>query len=284
MTVITEIAKAKVNLDLRVCRRREDGYHDLDSLVVFTDLGDQLSFRPADGFTLSIEGAFAGQLLGERDNLVERAANRLGAWFDRAPNVHVTLEKNLPIAAGIGGGSADAAATLRGLCRFWNVPATMSDLVALAEKIGADVPVCLGGRAARMTGIGDKLAPFDLPAPMPMLLVNPGVALATPPVFKLLDQMSGGREGALPLESDAAFLEALVGSVNDLESPARQLAPEIDQVLNGLVSLSGCRLARMSGSGATCFGVFEDECSLASAAERLAVDHPDWWTATTLCR
>ena len=155
-TVIHETAWAKVNLDLRVCRRRDDGYHDLDSLVVFADFGDRLRFARAEDLTLQIEGPFAGDLEHVQDNLVLKAAQLLASAFGRLPDVHITLDKRLPIASGIGGGSADAAATLRGLVRLWDLPMTMGDLASLAPSLGADVKACLGSRPVKMTGIGDR--------------------------------------------------------------------------------------------------------------------------------
>lgn len=278
------MAKAKINLDLRVCRRREDGYHDLDSLVVFTDLGDRLSFAEAAGLTLTIEGPFAGVLSQEQDNLVLRAARLLASSVKKSPDVHITLEKQLPVASGIGGGSADAAATLRGLVKFWDLSLTINDLNAFALDLGADVSACLGSRPSIMTGIGDRLTPFDLPEPLPILLVNPGVPIATPAVFKQLQHMSGARSDA-PRSSDVgAFLRNLGESVNDLEAPAKLAVPIIDEVLAAISGQAGLHLARMSGSGATCFALFRDPEALDQAKQNLIDTHPDWWVAKTACR
>jgi len=281
---VRETAKAKINLDLRVCGRRADGYHDLDSIVVFTDFGDQLCFTGADELALSIEGPFADALLQEQDNLILRAARRLASLCQRSPNVHVTLEKHLPVAAGIGGGSADAAAALRGLLRFWDLPMNIGDLNAIAVDLGADVPACLGSHAVLMTGIGDGLTPFDLPQPQLILLVNPGEPVETRAIFSNLDKMSGERPKAVATQTADALLGYLGNSVNDLEVPAKQVAPVIDKVLQALSQQTGCKLARMSGSGATCFGLFRDPQDLADAEKRLSEAYPGWWIVRSTCR
>ncbi len=281
--MILELAKAKVNLDLHVVRRREDGYHDLDSLVVFPDLGDGLVLEKADTLTLAIEGPFAQALGDESDNLVLEAARRLGEMVGRSPDVAITLTKRLPVSAGIGGGSADAAAALRGLVRLWDLPFSFGDLVPLAVTLGADVPVCLPSTPARMTGIGDRLAAFALPRPLPILLANPGQPVSTPAIFKALTDMTGKRRLAPEFRDEASFFDALHASENDLEAPARALLPEIAEVLSDIDLLPGCRLARMSGSGATCFGLFEDETSLGEAAAGLAAARPAWWVAPSVC-
>lgn len=281
---IHETACAKINLDLRICQRREDGYHDLDSMVVFTDFGDRLSFSHDARLTFSIDGPFAKDLLHEPDNLVLKAARLLALSLGRSPDVHIVLNKRLPIASGIGGGSADAAAVLRGLVRLWNVPVTASDLALLAGDLGADVKVCLGSRPVRMTGIGDVLAPFDLPAPLPILLVNPGTPVATPAVFSGLRHMSGARVAEWRAGKSGDFQSYLMENQNDLETPALHAAPIIGEVLTAIGEETGCRLARMSGSGATCFGLFDNPQHLDRAKRRLKADHPDWWILDTVCR
>ena len=282
METIRETAKAKVNLDLRVLKRRNDGYHDLDSLVVFADFGDHLAMTLADDLTLSIEGPFADALADEPGNLILKAARQLASFLGRSPDVRIILEKRLPVASGLGGGSADAAATLRALIRLWDLPMAIGDLTPLAQRLGADVPICLGSRPARMTGVGERLTPFDLPEPLPMLLVNPGTPIQTPAVFKTLGHMSGER-ATLPT-SRTAFLETLKTSTNDLEAPAKRLAPAVGEVLTALACQPGCHLARLSGSGATCFGLFQDHRSLADAENRLRADHPGWWIAPCICK
>ncbi len=282
--MIRETAKAKINLDLRVCGRRDDGYHDLDSLVVFTDLGDELIFTQAASFSLVIEGPFAAGLGGEQNNLVQGAALGLAEAFGRSPDVAVTLIKHLPISAGIGGGSADAAATLRGLVRLWDLPMAHVDLLTVARKLGADVPVCLASKPAGMTGIGDGLKPLSLPEPLWILLANPGTPVSTPCVFEALTTMSAARPAALDFEDAASFRQSLLDSINDLEAPAKGLVPLIDDVNRMIAQQAGCWLARMSGSGATCFGLFQDQASLAEASLSLKTARPDWWIEPTLCR
>ena len=163
VTRVEETAFAKINLDLRICRRRNDGYHDLDSLVVFSAMGDRLTFEPSDKLVLEINGPFALNLSATDENLVLKAARRLAQSLGRMPTAHITLDKSIPVAAGLGGGSADAAATLRGLSRLWNTAYCLADIEPMAKELGADVPACLGSRSLRMQGIGEKLTPIDLP-------------------------------------------------------------------------------------------------------------------------
>ena len=284
MTRVDETAFAKVNLDLRVCGRRRDGYHDLDSLVVFADVGDRLSFEPADGLHLSIDGPFAGTLSDGEDNLVTRAARALADMAGRSADARITLDKRLPIAAGLGGGSADAAAALRGLARLWDLPSSIADLAPLARRLGADVPVCLRSKATRMQGTGDRLTPMPPLPQIPMVLVNPGAAVETPGVFRELRICSGARDLYSPAEDRNAFILALADSVNDLEEPAMRIAPAIGQVLDALRRQPGCALARMSGSGATCFGLFPDIAERDRAAAALSASHAGWWIAAAASR
>ena len=274
-----EAAAAKINLYLHVVGRRDDGYHLLDSLVVFAGAADRLSVVPDPALRLSLSGPFAASLLPDAaDNLVLRAAARLRGGLG-GPGAHLTLDKHLPVASGIGGGSADAAAALRLLHRFWARDDIGHEaLHRLAASLGADVPVCLAGRAARMQGVGEILleAPV-LPDRLGLVLVNCGEAVATPAVFRAREP--GFRPAAaLPRGwDDARALAASLASLsNDLEPAARRLCPAIDGVLAWLRALPGSRLARMSGSGATCFGLFDD----ADAARRAlaAAERPDgWW-------
>lgn len=263
-----------MNLALHVLGRRADGYHVLDSLVVFAQVGDALRAEPAEALSLTVTGPFAAALTGEGENLVLRAARALAAARGIAAGARLTLDKRLPVASGIGGGSADAAAALRLLARLWRVPLAPAEL---ALTLGADVPVCLAGRAARMGGIGDALAPAPRLPPCGLVLVNPGVAVATPAVFR-------ARGGAFsqPLDlpagwTDAASMAAdLTRLGNDLEAPALALQPAIGHVLAALRSLPGALLTRMSGSGATCFALFASAEAARKAAARVA--RPDWWS------
>lgn len=273
---LTEAAPAKVNLFLHVLGRRADGYHLLDSLVVFAGAGDVLEVQPADAVSLEVVGPFASGLAGEADNLVLRAARALAAEAGVTAGAHLTLHKNLPVASGIGGGSADAAAALRLLCRRWGLRLASQTLARLALALGADVPVCLAGRAARMGGVGEVLAPAPALPACGMVLVNPGVAIATADVFR-----ARRGEWSRPVELPALWADAaamardLARLRNDLEPAAVALRPVIGEVLAALAAAPGCRLARMSGSGATCFGLFDDASAAVAVAARLR--RPGWW-------
>ena len=259
-----QTAPAKVNLYLHVTGRRDDGYHLLDSLAIFAGAHDVVSAEPSDELTLRVSGPFAAEL--NADNLVLRAARALGV------SAGLTLEKNLPVASGIGGGSADAAATLRLL----GPGVSAAELSRIAAGLGADVPVCLANAPARMGGIGDLLSPAPGLPEFGLLLVNPGVAVATRDVF-------GGRTGtfsapaSLPLAwaSAAAMAADLTLLTNDLEAPALTLCPVIGDVLAALRETDGCLLARMSGSGATCFALYNTSFLAKDAA--LACARPGWW-------
>ena len=278
---LEEQAPAKVNLDLRVTGRRPDGYHDLDSLVAFAACADRLTFAPDRRLSLELSGPFAAALAGQSDNLVLRAARRLADRAGCPPHVRIALDKRIPVAAGLGGGSADAAATLRGLSRLWQLELTVADLLPLALELGADVPVCLRSRPARMRGIGERLEPVGLPA-LDLVLANPNRAVSTAQVFAGLGAIAPPCEPDGPLPSGRADLLAwLRARGNDLEAPACRLAPAIAEVVETLRAQPGCRLARMSGSGATCFGIFDDQPAAAHAAEALRRARPDWWMIST---
>lgn len=282
-------APAKINLTLRVTGRRADGYHLLGSLVVFTELGDELSVRApvADeaALSLAVDGPFAAPLNGESDNLVLRAARRLAEDAQIVPQVAFTLTKRLPVASGIGGGSADAAAALHLLNGLWGLKRSLDALQALALPLGADIPVCLLKRPAMMRGIGETLLPFDRLPDFALLLVNPGAALSTAEIF-------AARQGTFttptPPPSAFAALDALIDWLsqesNDLEEPARRLCPAVGEVLEALGRTAGCRLARMSGSGATCFGLYATLAEAEAAAEAVARAYPAWWVAASRCR
>lgn len=268
----TEFAPAKINLCLHVTGRRADGYHLLDSLVVFAGVGDQVSGTLADPPSLSVEGPKAEGLTGEGDNLVLRAARAMGV------SARIVLEKHLPVSSGIGGGSADAAATLRLLARLSG--RALPDAAAVLA-LGADVPVCLAGRPARMTGIGEGLAPLP---PLPevwLVLANPGVALSTPAIFRALARADNAPlPRDLPRLRSAADLAAfMMMQRNDLEPPALALEPVIGRVKAALSAQAGCLMARMSGSGATCFGLFADPLAAHAAARAIRAAEPGWWLA-----
>ena len=268
-----EAAHAKVNLFLHVTGRRDDGYHLLDSLVVFAEVADRLGVVPDPAQRLSVTGPFEPLLRGGgEDNLVLRAARRLAAEAAAPmPGAHLTLEKHLPVASGIGGGSADAAATLRLLRRFWPEMGIDDErLHELAAELGADVPVCLSQRPVRMQGVGEVLSPApELPG-LGMVLINCGEAVATASVFHAREP-GFSRPASLPRGwPDAVSLAAGLAALwNDLEAPAHRICPTIGDVLSALRAMPGCRLARMSGSGATCFGLFDDpEVAVRATASR----------------
>jgi 4-diphosphocytidyl-2-C-methyl-D-erythritol kinase len=284
MRPLEEQAPAKVNLDLRVTGRRPDGYHELDSVVAFAACADRLTFAPDRQLALELKGLFAAALAGVPDNLVLRAARRLADHAGRPPQVRITLDKRIPVAAGLGGGSADAAATLRGLCRLWGLGLTTADLLPLALELGADVPVCLRARPARMRGIGERIEPVELPE-LDLVLANPHCAVSTAQVFAGLGAIAPPGTPDPPMPTGRAELLAwLRARGNHLETPARRLAPPIGEVIEALAAQPGCRLARMSGSGATCFGLFDDQPAAAQAAAAIRRARPSWWVVgTTTC-
>ena len=284
MRALDEPAPAKLNLNLRITGRRLDGYHELDSCVVFTAWADRVRVARAPRLGLEVVGPFAAALAAQPDNLILRAARHLAAYAGRAPEVQVVLDKRIPVAAGLGGGSADAAAALRALNRLWQLGLATSELCALALELGADVPMCVLGRPARMRGIGERLEPIALP-PLELILANPGRAVATAQVFAGLGPIATAPVPPPPPSGGGATLiEWLRACGNDLEAPARQLAPEIDQVLAAIGAQAGCQLARMSGSGATCFGVFAARGAARRGAAALRQAHPGWWVISTTSR
>lgn len=276
---ITEEARAKINLALHVTGQRPDGYHLLDMLVTFAAHGDRLSFASsqADAFTLS--GRFAGTLAGDSaTNLVLKARDLLREAVGAiALPVQIHLEKNLPIASGIGGGSADAAATLRGLMRLWGATLPKEALAALALKLGADVPMCLESRPLIARGIGEEIEPVaDLPA-FAMVLANPMKGVSTPDVFRRLTTKNNP---ALALPRTGDWLAAIAAARNDLEPPARELVPEIGEI-SAMLETCGALMTRMSGSGATCFGIFANMGAAQEAAGTLHDNRPDWYFQAT---
>lgn len=279
---VAEPARAKINLYLHVTGRRDDGYHLLDSLIVFAEAGDTLIARPHDRLTLTVDGPFAAAIASEPDNLVLRAARALAGVTGVTAGAAFQLTKNLPVASGIGGGSADAAAALRALCALWGVRPGRAELDAIALKLGADVPVCLDSRAAFIGGIGERRDAAPRLPPAGLVLVNPGVALATPAVFaqRSAPFSQPGRFDSAP--ADAESLAALLRERrNDLTEPAIALVPAVRDVLAALEASPGCLLARMSGSGATCFGIYVDRAA-AEAAARALKKAPVWWVQPTV--
>jgi 4-diphosphocytidyl-2-C-methyl-D-erythritol kinase len=274
---LAEAAPAKVNLFLHVTGRRADGYHLLDSLAVFGPVGDTVAVAPAASLDLMLDGPFGGTLAAEPDNLVLRAARALAAAAGIEARAAIRLTKRLPVASGIGGGSADAAAALRALDRLWGTARGDAGLAAIGATLGADIPVCIAACPARMQGVGEILLGAPRLPPCGLLLVNPGLALATPAVFK-------ARTGGFtpPADLPAGWADAAAMAIdlrrlrNDLEPPAIALCPAIAEVLAAIAAQPHCLLARMSGSGATCFGLFPDAAAAADAAGALPAA---WWRA-----
>jgi 4-diphosphocytidyl-2-C-methyl-D-erythritol kinase len=285
--MLSEEGRAKVNLSLRVVGRRVDGYHDLESVVAFADCADRLTLAPGRELSLMTMGPLARDCGDASDNLVLKAAMLLAA---RVPDLKVgafSLDKVLPVAAGIGGGSADAAAALRLLAKLNDLKLDDPRLLEVALETGADVPVCLASHACDMTGVGEQLLPLNLPK-IPTVLVNPCVPVATKDVFAALGLRNGELlVGATDVlrgtdwpESGASvedWVEVLAASSNDLEEPATRIQPVIGKVIAALLTTNGAWLARMSGSGATCFAIYENTVEAGRAAETIRKQHPDWW-------
>jgi 4-diphosphocytidyl-2-C-methyl-D-erythritol kinase len=290
--ILTEIANAKVNLSLRILGKRPDGYHELESLVAFAEIGDELRMdfdRPA-GF--KIEGPFAAELTGH-DNLVLRALSAVGPSRHLKP-AQITLDKRLPVAAGIGGGSADAAATLRLIRKAFDDHPSATDWMEIAVSLGADVPVCFVNRLSFMRGIGECVEPLPPIAALPALLVNPLTSTPvnkTAAVFKALSASplpTIPHRSSLPIWtaeiSAREIIDTLVLKANDLEIPARKVMPVVGTVLDALCDLPGVRIVRLSGAGPTCFALFDTREDAQAALDILARVQPHWWIAATVLR
>ena len=280
---LAELAPAKINLALHVTGRRADGYHLLESLVVFAELGDRITVAASAEDSFLVVGPFAGDVPLDNGNLVLRARDALRTAFPESTTqpVSIALEKNLPVASGIGGGSSDAAATMRALKRLWRIPTDTAALGRLALPLGADLPMCLAGHPLVARGIGEELDPVSHFPALPMVLVNPGIAVETPKVFRAL--ASRGNPALAPLDSADTVLDWLAMSRNDLEPAAISIEPSIAEVLAALRG-SGAAFARMSGSGATCFGIFDSAAAAARAAAAIANEHAKWFSAATTTR
>lgn len=280
--MIRELAPAKVNLFLHVGNKRPDGYHELESLVAFASIGDELTFEPADALSLDVTGPFATALNGEDDNLVVRAARRFAELAAVKPNVQITLTKNLPVASGIGGGSSDAAATLRGLSRMWPGRTNLQALWNIGSELGSDAAVCVLPGCWWMSGRGERFASVRELGTFDALLVNAGTPVSTAQVYGGLRERTGSGKINRPqrLSTVRAVADYLLPARNDLQGPALQISPDIGEVLAGLAN-TGALLSRMSGSGGTCFGIYADPVSARAAAERLSGANPGWWVAPT---
>jgi 4-diphosphocytidyl-2-C-methyl-D-erythritol kinase len=279
-----ELAPAKINLALHVVGQRADGYHLLESIVTFADIGDRLGFTHSDSDSLVVSGRFASALSmgapGEQNNLVLKARDALRRALQEngipAPPVAISLEKNLPVAAGIGGGSADAAATLRGLLRLWKASLPEPQLAALSLSLGADVPMCLQGMPMMARGIGEDITLLPALPSLALVLGNPLVSVSTPDIFRRLGIRDNPPIANPARHPDGGWTAYLKTLRNDLEPPARSLVREIDQI-SGMIGAEGAMLTRMSGSGATCFGIFSSPGMAQTAAENLREQKPDWY-------
>jgi len=280
--VVTVRAPAKINLYLHVTGKRPDGFHELDSLVVFTASGDTVRISPAmagNGMQFTADGPFANIIGPKQDNLVVRAARLMvDSCRPATQDIDIHLTKRLPVAAGIGGGSSDAAATLRALNRYWDAGFDDDRLAALGLKLGADVPMCLAREPIFVSGIGEKIQPAPSLPLFSLLLVNPGVAVPTPKVFEAFHGKFSPPAVFSDEPADVDALGALLSERrNDLSDAALGIAPVIGEVLQAISGQPGCLLSRMSGSGATCFGLFGDAGEAEEGRHAIHLAHPDWW-------
>ncbi len=284
MIVLRELAPAKINLYLHITGKRADDYHLLDSLVVFADFNDKVEVSPASTLTLAIEGKYAKEL-SATDNTVLKTAEIIKKTFNVSAGAALTLHKNIPIGAGIGGGSSDAAATMRLLMRFWKINPTPKELNAIALSVGADVPACLRASSLYMSGIGEKIEPGPLPTGFSVVLAGIDKPLLTKDVFaKYNGNFSKESNHPFSFPASADFIKFLQKTKNDLQDPAIKLMPEIENILSALSAEENCLLTRMSGSGATCFGLFADKAQAEAAAIRLDEQNPTWWVKTANIR
>ncbi len=273
-------APAKINLYLHLNGRRDDGYHLIDSLVMFSDIADEILICASDKLSIEIDGPMKHMLKGQKQdhNIVYRAIIGLADIAGRAPHFNVKLTKNLPVAAGIGGGSANAAAVIRAVCDIWDVDFDAPVIRDFMLSVGADVPVCFYGEPVLMRGIGEILSPIHIAANIPVVLINPMVSCSTASVFNFYHRPFQDRiHMSQHFDCANALISFLKKQDNMLYFGARKVVPDVDNVLNALNAHNGCRLARMSGSGATCFGIFDTARDARLAAKDIQDDNPDWW-------
>lgn len=277
--MLTLPCPAKINLFLHVVGKRDDGYHLLESLVCFADYGDTLTLTPNTATTLTLTGDFAPALQQAplADNLIIKAHRALEQHIGKTLPTAFTLQKNLPLGGGIGGGSANAAATLKGLCTLYNLSIPPDSLHHIATTLGADVPVCLASTPSLMTGIGEQLSPVSMPHSLYTVLVTPPVHISTKDVFQALHGNFSTPLPPLKIQTEQSLKTLLHNTRNDLQAPALALFPALKQPLSILAQQHGCWLTRLSGSGATCFGVFETAAQATTAAHAIKKQHPDWW-------
>lgn len=275
-------APAKINLFLHVTGRRDDGYHLLQSIVVFAEAGDHLTFTRHDSLFIDVEGYFADDVGDLRGNLVYKAAQALGREYRITPTGMITLQKNLPVASGIGGGSSDAATTLRGLSKLWALPEEKERLRRLGATLGADVPACLVRRPVWMEGIGEKMMAMPEMPDMHLVLVTPPVSTPTPEVFARFARRFSGRYSApIQFGGRRKTLQEWIADLrfyrNDLTDAAIEVSPDIRRALQAIESTPNCHIARLSGSGATCFGIYDNPAAAAAAVNKIRQEYPTWW-------
>ena len=276
-------APAKINLYLHVLGRRQDGFHNLDSFIAFTEFSDSIRVRASNSIKLLTNGPFANSMGPKKLNLVLKAAQALKHYMGISQGAEIVLEKNLPVAAGLGGGSSDAAATLLALMKLWKSDFELDDFLPFAAGLGSDIPVCLMGQAAFISGIGEKVKPVEGFPSCPLLLVNPRIELSTKNVFlKVKSPYSiGAKHDNVPKNFEDLISFLTKGQGNDLRKPAIELVPQISKILEFFEKDPKCRFANMSGSGPTCFGLYKDSASALAAAHKCSVENPSWWSVCT---
>lgn len=273
-------APAKLNLFLHITGKREDGYHLLQSVMVFVDVGDELEFSPHDTLFIDVDGPFAGDMPPPHDNLVYKAAQMLAQEYKTNMRGAIRLTKRLPVASGIAGGSSDTAAALKGLARLWGLPEEQGRLQRIAEKLGADVPACLIGRPVWAEGAGEKMMRLPEMPPLHFVLANPMIETPTPEVFRRFrDKFSAPIQFMGRKKSASEWVADMKIYRNDLTEAAIEVTPAISTVLQALHGLPGCRITRLSGSGATCFGIFDNAEAAFTAVNLLKQQYPRWWVA-----
>ena len=271
-------APAKINLFLHITGKRDDGYHLVQSVMVFVDVGDDLEFSRHDGLLIDVEGPFAGEMPAANENLVYKAAQLLAQEFKVPLRGAVHLTKNLPVASGIAGGSSDAAAALKGFVKLWGLPEEVDRVQRVAQKLGADVPACLIGKPVWAEGIGEKMTRLPEMPPLHIVLVNPLVATPTPEVFRRFrNKFSAPLQFMGRKKTMHEWIADLKIYRNDLLDAATEVTPEIPQVLNALMETPNCHVARLSGSGATCFGIYDTQAAAIAAVNKLKQLYPRWW-------
>ncbi len=281
--MISVTAPAKLNLSLHITGKRMDGYHLLESLVAFTQFGDELTIEPADELLLSVSGEFASVLpAASPDNLVMKAALALQRLCGTSQGAHITLIKNLPVGSGMGGGSSDAAAVLQGLLRLWNIKPDRKQFEMLCLSLGSDVPMCMAGGAAFVRGVGDDISSVVLAADVHVLLVHPREPLLTADVYRAFSSpFSASVSMPMRINSFAQLISLISPMHNVLEQPAKKLMPQIESIVQNIAAQDGCAFARMSGSGAGCFGLFESRQAAEAAKASITRLQPRWWCAAT---